>query len=128
MNLAHAYHKIGNYQQAVSLYEYVINDSRGGAYPQAIDGAYLGLAELHAVMENHEQALAVYREGINKVRAKTSLESEMALYENLAKLELKLGNYEAAAVVQAERDVIKLQEALLQQERDSRHASVYMRL
>ncbi len=153
VNLAHAHHKIGNYQQAIELYEYVIDDPRGGAYPQAIAGAYLGLAELHAVMENYAQALTVYREGIANVRGKTSVESEMALYENLAKLELKLGNYEAAAVVQAEyierrntiqpltqngiiqklesqlkveRDVIKLQEALLQQERDSRLASVYL--
>lgn len=153
VNLAHVHNKLGHHQQAIELYKYVINDPRGGAYPQAIAAAYLGLAEVLAVMESYDQALSVYRDGINEIRGKTSVESEMALYEELAKLELKLGNYEAAAVVQAEyierrntiqpltqngiiqklesqlkveRDVIKLQEALLQQERDSRHASVYL--
>ncbi|NMP33231.1 GGDEF domain-containing protein [Thalassotalea sp. M1531] len=153
VNLAHVYQMLDLHQPAIELYKFVISDPRGSAYPQAVAASYLGLAELLSKLKRYDEALEVFRNGIIAVKNKTSVESEMALYENLAKLELKLGQYEAAAKVQAEyisrrntiqpftqegiikklesqlqveRDVIKLQEDLLQKERESRHSSLYL--
>jgi len=153
VNLAHVYHELGLNDQAINLYKYVISDSRGSAYPPAVAASYLGLAQLLTLIKKYDEAIEVYRNGIVAVKNKTSVESEMSLYENLAKLELKLGDYEAAAKIQAEyiarrntiqpftqegiikklesqlkieRDVIKLQEDLLQKERESRNSSLYL--
>ncbi|MFD2165905.1 diguanylate cyclase [Thalassotalea euphylliae] len=153
VNLAHVYKELELTDKAIALYRFVISDPKGSAYPPAVASAFLGLAQLLTELERFDEAIEVYRNGIVEVKNKTSVESEMALYENLAKLELKLSNFEAAAKVQAEyierrntiqpftqegiikklerqlqieRDFIKLQEDVLQKERESRHSSLYL--
>lgn len=153
VNVAHVYQALGKHDLAVKMYRHVIEDERGGSYPQALASAYLGLAKLYTSLERFDEALALYRSGIVKVKNKTSVESEIALYESLALLELKLGNYEDAANTQAEyiarrnaiqpvtqagiikkletqlkteRELIQLQEDLLQREREAKHSTLFL--
>jgi diguanylate cyclase (GGDEF)-like protein len=152
-NLAHVYQEKGLHEKAIKMYQHVIEDSKAGSYPQALASAYLGLAGLYETLERFDDALRLYRQGIIKVKNKTSVESEIALYESLAMLQLQLGNYEEAARIQAEyiarrntiqpvtqsgiirkleaqikseRELIKLQENLIQREREARNASFYL--
>lgn len=153
VNLAHVYKSLKEFSAAKSLYNFVINDKKGSAYPPAVASAYLGLADVLIQTNQIKAAIDLYQQGIIKVKNKISVESEMALYENLAKLELSQENFEAASAVQTEyikrrnqiqpliqkglvqklenqlqmeRDYIKLQDELLISERDSRHASMYL--
>ncbi|TWX53423.1 tetratricopeptide repeat-containing diguanylate cyclase [Colwellia hornerae] len=152
-NLAHVYKYLKNFTAAKSLYKFVINDEKGSVYPPAVASAYLGLADIYIQTNQIKAAIDLYHKGIVEVKNKISVESEMALYENLAKLELSQENFEAAAIIQTEyinrrnqvqpltqkglvqklesqllleRDYIKLQDALLISERESRHASLYL--
>ena len=152
-NLAHVYQEKGLHEKAIKMYQHVIEDSKAGSYPQALASAYLGLAGLYETLERFDDALRLYRQGIIKVKNKTSVESEIALYESLAMLQLQLGKYEEAARIQAEyiarrntiqpvtqsgiirkleaqikseRELIKLQENLIQREREARNASFYL--
>ena len=153
VNLAHVFQSLGLHQEAANKYNHVISDPRAGAYPQALASAYLGLAKLYTSEGQYDEALSLYRQGIVEVKNKTSVESEIELYENLAKLELKLGYYQAAANTQAEyiarrntiqpvtqagiikklegqlkteRELIHLQETLLQKEREAKHSSLFL--
>jgi diguanylate cyclase (GGDEF)-like protein len=153
VNLAHVYQALNMHDDAIAMYRHVIEDPRGGSYPQALASAYLGLAKLYATLERYDDALSLYRSGIVEVRNKTSVESEIALYESLAMLELKLGKYEDAANTQAEyiarrnkiqpvtqagiikklesqlkteRELIQLQEDLLQREREAQHSRFFV--
>ena len=153
VNLANVYQALNMSDEAISMYRHVIEDPRGGAYPQALASAFLGLAKLYTTLERFDEALALYRRGIVEVKNKTSVESEIALYESLAMLELKLGRYEDAANTQAEyiarrntiqpvtqagiikklesqlkteRELIQLQEDLLQREREAQHSRFFI--
>ncbi|MEQ3639541.1 MAG: diguanylate cyclase [Alteromonas sp.] len=153
VSLAHVYQQRGLNKKAIDMYKYVIENARAGSYPQALASAYLGLGDLYQSLTRYDDALRLYRQGIVTVKNKTSVESEIALYESLAMLELKLGNYEEAAKVQAEyidrrnaiqpvtqsgiikkleaqikneQELIKLQERLLQREREARNSSFYL--
>ncbi|BFT32174.1 hypothetical protein D210916BOD24_33500 [Alteromonas sp. D210916BOD_24] len=153
VNLAHVFQALGLHDDAKEMYNHVITDTRAGAYPQALASAYLGLAKLYTNDEEYGEALSLYRQGIVEVKNKTSVESEIELYENLAKLELKLGYFQDAATtqaeyiarrnkiqpvtqagiikklegqLQAERDLIDLQETLLQREREAQHSSLFL--
>lgn len=153
VNLAHIHKSLKDFSTAQSLYEFVINDERGSAYPPAVAAAYLGLAEVFIKTNQITKATDVYKRGIFEVKDKISVESEMSLYENLAKLELSQGNFEGAAKTQSqyitrrnqiqpllqagivqklehqlqmERDHIALQKKLLVSELESKHASLYL--
>jgi len=151
--LAHVHRSLKNFSSAKSLYNFVIKDDRGSAYPPAVAAAYLGLADVFIQTDQIKAAIDLYQKGIIEVKDKISVESEMALYENLAKLELSLENFEAAATIQSEyierrnqiqpliqkgivqklenqlqmkQDYIKLQDELLISERESLHSSLYL--
>lgn len=153
VNLAHVYKSLKEFSSAKNLYEFVINDERGSAYPPAVASAYLGLADVLIQTNQIKEAIDIYQKGIIEVKDKISVESEMTLYENLAKLELSQGDFEAAATIQSayierrnqiqpliqegivqklenqlqrERNYIKLQGELLISERESRHSSLYL--
>jgi diguanylate cyclase (GGDEF)-like protein len=153
VNLAHVYKSLKAFPSAKSLYQFVINDEKGSAYPPSVAAAYLGLADVFIQTNQIKQAVDVYRKGIAEVKNKISVESEIALYENLAKLQLSQGNFEEAATIQSEyierrnqiqpliqegiveklasqlqvkRDFIELQNDLIISERDSRHSSFYL--
>lgn len=153
VNLAHVYQELGMNDDAISMYNYVMDDPKASSYPQAVASAYLGLAKLYTTFEQFDDALRLYRQGIVEVKNKASVESEIELYENLAKLELRLGNYQKAANTQAEyiarrntiqpvthagiikklegqlkteRELIQLQEKLLQREREAQHSSLFL--
>ena len=153
VNLAHVYKSLKAFPSAKSLYQFVINDEKGSAYPPSVAAAYLGLADVFIQTNQIKQAVDVYRKGIIEVKNKISVESEIALYENLAKLQLSQGNFEEAATIQSEyierrnqiqpliqegiveklesqlqveRDYIELQNNLLISERESRHSSLYL--
>ena len=153
VNLAHVYKSLKDFHSAKSLYQFVINDEKGSAYPPAVAAAYLGLADVFIQTNQIEQAVAVYQKGIIEVKDKISVESEMAMFDNLSKLELSQGNFEAAATIQSkyierrnqiqpliqdgmveklenqlqiERDYINLQNDLIISVRESRHSSLYL--
>tara|TARA_R110001583_G_scaffold195291_1_gene371517 strand:- start:65 stop:1834 length:1770 start_codon:yes stop_codon:yes gene_type:complete len=153
VNLAHVYKSLKAFPSAKSLYQFVINDEKGSAYPPAVAAAYLGLADVYIQMGQINKAIDLYKKGIIEVKNKISVESEMALYENLAKLELSQENFEAAATIQSDyierrnqiqplmqkgivrklenqlqmkQDYIKLQDELLISERESQHSSFYL--
>ncbi|WP_334027751.1 diguanylate cyclase [Alteromonas sp. P256] len=153
VNLAHVYKAQGQHKKAIAMYKHVIDDPKAGSYPQALASAYLGLAGLYETLERFNDAQRLYQQGISVVKNKTSVESEIALYESAAMLQLQLGNYEEAARIQAEyierrntiqpvtqsgiirkleaqikseRESIKLQENLLQREREARNSSFYL--
>lgn len=153
VNLAHVYQALSRHDEAIATYKHVIEDPRGGSYPQALAAAYLGLAKLYTTLGQFNEAISLYRKGIDKVKNKTSVESEIELYENLALLELKLGFYEEAAKTQAEyiarrntiqpviqagmikeledkltsqQELTSLQETLLQREREAKRASLFL--
>ena len=153
VNLAHVYKSLKEFPSAKSLYQFVINDEKGSAYPPAVAAAYLGLADVFIQTKQIKQAIAVYQKGIIEVKNKISVESEMALFENLAKLQLNQGKFEEAATTQSEyikrrnqiqpliqkgiieklerqlqieRDYIELQNDLLVSVRESRHSSLYL--
>ena len=153
VSLAHVYKSKNELSSAQSLYEFVINDEIGSAYPPAVAAAYVGLAEILIQTDKTQEAINLYQKGIVEVKDKISVESEMAMYENLAELELSQNNFEAASKIQSdyikrrnqvqpliqkgiiqklesqlqmERDYIKLQDELLVSERESLHSSLYL--
>ena len=153
VSLAHVYKSKNELSSAQSLYEFVINDEIGSAYPPAVAAAYVGLAEILIQTDKIQEAINLYQKGIVEVKDKISVESEMAMYENLAELELSQNNFEAASKIQSdyikrrnqvqpliqkgiiqklesqlqmERDYIKLQDELLVSERESLHSSLYL--
>ena len=153
VSLAHVYKSKNELASAQSLYEFVINNDIGSAYPPAVAAAYVGLAEILIQTDKIQEAINLYQKGIVEVKDKISVESEMAMYENLAELELSQNNFKAASKTQSdyikrrnqvqpliqkgivqklesqlqmERDYIKLQDELLVSERESLHSSLYL--
>lgn len=152
VNLAHVSRLKGNLSEAIEQYEFVLSDANSSKYPPAVASAYLGLASTLEQTGQVDTAREVYQRGLTEFSDKTSVESEMALYEQYAALEYKEKQFEAAANIQAtyiarrnevqpitqrglvstletllnqERNVIKLQKQILENEREMRNTSWY---
>ena len=153
VNIAHIEKARANFDNAISLYKFVLNDEKGRSYPPAVAAAYLGLGESYVALGQVELARRIYQQGLLEVAEKTTVESEMALFERLSTLEMEEEEFRSAAEVLSrymqrrnqvqpfaqqglvskletqlalDRELLRLQEEVMLKERQARNNTVYL--
>ena len=89
-----AYRELGEFQQALSLYNQLLPKTEGSGQTQA--SVLLSLAQVHTKLSNYQEALDMYNRALEMWRSLEYKTGEAATLNNLAVVYTELGEYDLA--------------------------------